>query len=256
MNEFGSFSVSRKSAPSDRLAVLPPSVDARLVVLFYLCEGFHRRAVSRTVDDFEIDSARFAKGPRMQLSFTMNGTPFMNTGMISICQMISEAPSAEMLFSVLDRMITAISFCRLFVEDLPLPSTGDSVVAKLVRKTQHHRLVGSIEGRQVSRITTVSICLAPNEECYEPFIRVDKKLLEKLVSLALMYFESASLYKAPFGEEFCTGFLDLSRRLLSGEVQNFDGYRAEIYYAVSTLFEKVRSAATAAGLPLCEVFMS
>lgn len=55
VNDFGSVSVVEKNSLSDRLSVPRPAVDGKLEVSLYLADGFHRCAVSRTIDDFEID---------------------------------------------------------------------------------------------------------------------------------------------------------------------------------------------------------
>lgn len=54
-SKFGSFSVARKSSLSDRLSVLFSAFGGRLILPLYPCDGFHRRATSRTVGDSVID---------------------------------------------------------------------------------------------------------------------------------------------------------------------------------------------------------
>lgn len=52
LNNFGLFAVVEKNPPPDRLSVPPPAVDGKLVLPLYFGNSFHRRAVSKTVDDF------------------------------------------------------------------------------------------------------------------------------------------------------------------------------------------------------------
>lgn len=51
----GSFSAAEKEPLSDRLSVPSPAADGKLATPVYLVDGFHRRAVSTTVDGFQIN---------------------------------------------------------------------------------------------------------------------------------------------------------------------------------------------------------
>lgn len=74
--------------------------------------------------------------------------------------------------------------------------------------------------------------------------------------MALMYFTSATLCRAPFDKELCTDLLHLRARPLSEEKQNFDSYFMKLYNAVFALAKKVISAATAADRPFRKVLMA
>lgn len=102
-------------------------------------------------------------------------------------------------------------------------------------------------------MATVSAGLASIDEWYESFIRFSKELSRKNLSLALAYFASATLHKALLDAKFCTDLLAPRIRVLSGEVQDFDSYRTELYKAVFALFEKVKLAGTAANRTLCHI---
>lgn len=78
VNDFGSLPVAEKNPPSERQSVLPPVVNGKLAVPLYLFDGLHRRATSRTVDDFGIDWAAFAKEGRVQLRRKKVCLPVLN----------------------------------------------------------------------------------------------------------------------------------------------------------------------------------
>lgn len=65
------------------------------------------------------------------------------------------------------------------------------------------------------------------------------------IYLAVMYFTSATLYRAPLDDEFCTSPLDFPIHLCCEQVQDFNSYWTELYNAVFSLLEKVKHAATA-----------
>lgn len=155
----------------------------------------------------------------------------------------------------LDCMITVISCCRSFLQDRALPSALDNVVAKLFKELQKQRLPGNIEVRELSRIATVFTCVAFSDECCKGPIRVCKELLYKGISVALVYFTSATLYKAPLDEASCTGLFALCTCLLSREMQSFDSYPTDFYNAVFAPLAEVKSAAAAVDCLLREVFM-
>lgn len=67
VNVYGSFSMAEKNPLSDRLSVSFLAGKGKLVIPVYLVEGFHRRAVSETVNGFGIDEAGFPKQPLVQL---------------------------------------------------------------------------------------------------------------------------------------------------------------------------------------------
>lgn len=117
-------------------------------------------------------------------------------------------------------------------------------------------MLGNIQGRKVSSIATVSTRFAFNDERYDDCTRNCKELSHKAISLTKLYFTAATLYKAPLDEEFCTSLLVRWICLLSGEVQNFDGYRTKFHSAVFAFVEKVKSAATDTGRPIPEVVMN
>lgn len=172
MNDFGAVSVAEKEFLSDRLSVPLPVINGMLVVPLYLLDGFHRHAVSKTVGDSGIDWASLAKGAGVQLWTGKDAASARNKDVISISQVFNEASCAGKPLSLSDCMITATGCCRLSVQDRALPSARDTVAAKLVREIQQHKLLGNIEGCQVSRIATVSIRLASCENCYEAFFCV------------------------------------------------------------------------------------
>lgn len=126
--------------------------------------------------------------------------------------------------SFLDRMIIAISCCRLLAQNRALPNARDIALAKLVRDTQQHKLHGNIEDCQVSRVATFFTRLITSEKRYETFDRVCKELSHKGASLTLLYFTPATLYKFCFNKEFYTVLLALYTRLLPGEIRSFENY--------------------------------
>lgn len=84
MNDMGSFSVAETNPPSHHLSVRSPAFDGKLAMPLYLIDGVHRRAMCRTVDDFGIDWACFARWARAQLLARKDGTAVTNKDMISV----------------------------------------------------------------------------------------------------------------------------------------------------------------------------
>lgn len=62
VNGLGSFSVAKKNTPSDCFSVCVSAVNGKLEVPLYLFDGFHRRAMSRTINDSRMVGASFCKG--------------------------------------------------------------------------------------------------------------------------------------------------------------------------------------------------
>lgn len=143
-------------------------------------------------------------------------------------------------------MFIAINCCRLFVQNRSLPSARDTVVDELVRDFQQRKLLGNTESREVPRITTVSTSFSSSNGYYEAFTCVRKELPHQEVSLALVYFTSATIYKASLDDEFCIAPFALCTRLLFEEMQDFDSYRTELYSPDFAILEKVISAVLAA----------
>lgn len=158
--------------------------------------------------------------------------------------MRSEVSSTGKLLFLFNDVIDFGGCCRLLVQDRALPSACSIFIAELVRDIQQHRLLQNIEGSQLSRIATVSTCLASSDECHKAFICLRKKLSHNRVFLALVYFTSAKLYKALLDEEFCTGILTLCTRLFLEQMETSDSCRAELSNAAFALLEAVKSAVT------------
>lgn len=255
MSDSGSFSVPEKNPPSYCFSSPPLAVDGKLVMPLYLFDGFHRRAMSRAVEDYRIYWANLGKRGRLQLWSSRDDTPVTNKDMISIRRVLIEASSAENALFFFDRMLTTISCCRILVQVRALPSVGDIVVAELFRDVQQHRLLGNIKARQVFRIAAGTTCLTCRDECYEAFNRVCKELSNRGVSLALVCFTSVTLCMALLDKKICTGLLAVRTRPLSGEMQYFDSFRIECYIEVFAFLEKVKSAAAAVVRPLREALM-
>lgn len=187
----------------------------------------------------------------MQLRSKKDGIHVTTKDMISSSQKLNEASSAEELPPFFDGIATAISCCRLFVQDRALPSACVIVIAGLDKDDQQHRLPGTIECSKASRNTTVSFRLASSNECSEAIVRVCKELSRKGVSLELMYFTPATLYQASLGEKICAGLLVFCPLLLSEKLHNFGSYCTEFYNADFAFLEKAKTAATPASHPLC-----
>lgn len=172
----GSFSAAEKDSSLARLSVTPPSLDGKAAVLLYLFDGFYRRAMSKTVDDSEIDRAGLAKKARVNLWSRKNGFFVTNKNAISVSLVRKEASSAGKLFFSFGRMIHAISGCLLCVQNCALLKNSCIVVAELVTDVQQHRLLGNRRDRQPSRTSAVSSGLASSNECYEAFTCFCKRL--------------------------------------------------------------------------------
>lgn len=61
VSDFGSFSMAKKNALSDRLSVPRLAVYGKLAVPLFFVNGFHRRAMSTIVNDVGTDWASFGK---------------------------------------------------------------------------------------------------------------------------------------------------------------------------------------------------
>lgn len=94
MNDFGSFLVVEKNPLSGWLSIRPLIVDSKLTLPVYLVDGFHGRAMSRTVDEPVIDWASFVEGPRLQLWSRKGGTPVTYKNMICVSPVLSKASVA------------------------------------------------------------------------------------------------------------------------------------------------------------------
>lgn len=118
---------------------------------------------------------------------------------------------------------------------------------------QQNRLLGNIKHREIFHIVTAFICLVSSDECDERFTCVCTELLQKKVSLCLVYSTSATVYKSRLHGEFCPDPFALCTRFISVEMQRLGSYRTEFYNAVFPLPQGVKSAGTSAHRPLCNV---
>lgn len=149
--------MAENNHPSYRLSVPSLAVQGKPAVSLCTLDGLHCRATCKTVDDFQIDLASFAKDACEHLGSTKTGTPTTNKDLISISEVLNETSSAGKRIALSERMITAISCRRFFVQERALPNAGSVVVAKLVKDDELHRLPENIEDRHVSRTTTARI---------------------------------------------------------------------------------------------------
>lgn len=83
-----------------------------------------------------------------------------------------------------------------------------------------------------------------------------KRLFHKRVLLALLYFPSASVYKASLDDELCHGLFAFYICHFAGEKQIFVSYRTEFGKACFSFFERKNVAATAAKRALCIVSLT
>lgn len=87
----------------------PPFVNGKLDVSLYLTDGFHRRAMSRKMDDLEVDSASFAENAGVYFWLRKNGAPITNKQIMSISHVLIEAFSTKDPLSFFDRITANIS---------------------------------------------------------------------------------------------------------------------------------------------------
>lgn len=134
---FSLFSVAEIKVFSDRFSASLWAVYRKLAVAFYLVDGFHRHAVSKTVYDLggEVAGQAYPKrlvcdyGPKRTapLSGTRTRPPLYK------CSVRRHLPESNSPF--LERTITAMSCCRLSMQDRA-PRSARDIVTKVDRDTQ------------------------------------------------------------------------------------------------------------------------
>lgn len=135
----------------------------------------------------------------------------------TMSQVLKKASPAGAPLSCYDRVIVAISCCRLPVLLRALPNAGHIVVADPVRDTHQCRLLRNIDKRKLIRTATVSARLVSSDECNGGFTGVCKKLPHNKVSLAVVYLPPAKLYRALLDKKLCPGLPALRIRFFSRE---------------------------------------
>lgn len=109
MSDFGLFSTAAKNPPSNCPLVLPPVVDGKRLAPLYLFGCFHRRAMSRAIDDLGIGWASIAKGVHVQVWSSKYVSSVTNKGTIFTSRVLNETSFYERPLFTFHRMITIIS---------------------------------------------------------------------------------------------------------------------------------------------------
>lgn len=162
MNVFGSFSVVKNSRLSDRPSDPSPALNGMPVVP--LVDGSHRRAMSKTVDDSEIDLESFAKDARVRLQSTKKGLSVTNKDMTFISQVLNKALVAGKPLFFFGPHVHCHHLLPPLYPQCALLSSSALVVIEFVRDFQYQRLLGNMERRRLSRSGTVSVRLDSSDK--------------------------------------------------------------------------------------------
>lgn len=127
-------------------------------------DGFHHRAVSRTVKNYKIDRVSFAKDTCVQLWRRRDGIYFANKATISSTQVHNKSPVSEKPFIFAYNILTIIKSCRLFFQHHALPNVSEFFVTELVMAIYLQRRLCNVEDRQLSRFNTVCTRISFGEE--------------------------------------------------------------------------------------------
>lgn len=246
MNSFGLLSVAEKNPPSESPCSRSPAFDSKLAVVLYPVHDLHCRAMSRTVDEFEVDWENSVEGARVQMLSMMNDIPVTDEDIIPISQMLDEMSSANEHLSFFHRMIPASAAAAISSRIAPCRASATSSSPSSL---ETFRNIGCLRAQKIVKCPALAPASLPwvlatsSLGLLSTFVRSCRT---RAFSLALEYSTSAALYKASRGNKFCTGLLAFRKRLLCKEVQDFDSYRSKFSNAVFAPLREVRSAALAA----------
>lgn len=135
MNEFSPFPVAKMTPSGERCVQLASLTDGELAVPPYLIDGFHRRAISRTIDDHETDWTSLAKNAPVHAWPKSNRASMTSKQMIFISHIFNESSSTEKPLFFFDRTTTSDSCCRLFAQNLNVENMRDISLADFTRES-------------------------------------------------------------------------------------------------------------------------